>query len=260
MDVELERTGTLSVATEEHQIAWLAEEAGFLDGPATRALVDSPTFLAGAWDRHDTALVHPGQARPRAGPGRHRPGRADLRAVPGRGRRRRPGRPDGPRRGARRPRRAGHQRVPVAAAAQPAADRAGLRLRAGHRAAQRGTEGGHRLAGPPGGGRSRQPLPLLPAHRGRPDPVRWVRRRLPLGRPGACRVRGPAGDVREAGESPADHVPAAGGPPDQSPLGRRDRHLLPVLRLLRHRSAGTGRVRRRLHRAGSRAPPASPPT
>ena len=61
MDVELERTGTLSVATEEHQIAWLAEEAGFLDGPATRELVDSPTFLAGAWDRDDTALVHPGQ-------------------------------------------------------------------------------------------------------------------------------------------------------------------------------------------------------
>ena len=61
MDVELERTGTLSVATEDHQIAWLAEEAGFLDGPATRELVDSPTFLAGAWDRHDTALVHPGK-------------------------------------------------------------------------------------------------------------------------------------------------------------------------------------------------------
>jgi glycine/D-amino acid oxidase-like deaminating enzyme len=61
MDAELERTGTLSVATEEHQIAWLAEEAGFLDGPATRRLVDSPTFLAGSWDRHDTVLVHPGK-------------------------------------------------------------------------------------------------------------------------------------------------------------------------------------------------------
>ncbi len=61
MDVELERTGTLSVATEEHQIAWLAEDPGFLDGPATRSLVDSPTFLAGAWDRHDTVLVHPGK-------------------------------------------------------------------------------------------------------------------------------------------------------------------------------------------------------
>ncbi|HEY5981629.1 MAG TPA: FAD-dependent oxidoreductase [Microlunatus sp.] len=61
MDVELERTGTLSVATEEHQIAWLAEESGFLDGPSTRALVDSPTYLAGCWDPHGTALVHPGK-------------------------------------------------------------------------------------------------------------------------------------------------------------------------------------------------------
>jgi glycine/D-amino acid oxidase-like deaminating enzyme len=61
MDVELERTGTLSVATEEHQIAWLSGDDGFLDGPATRALVDSPTYLAGSWDRHDAALVHPGK-------------------------------------------------------------------------------------------------------------------------------------------------------------------------------------------------------
>ena len=61
MDVELERTGTLAVATEEHQIAWLAAEDGFLDGPATRALVNSPTYLAGSWDRDDTVLVHPGK-------------------------------------------------------------------------------------------------------------------------------------------------------------------------------------------------------
>ena len=61
MDAELERTGTLSVATEEHQIAWLRGDADVLDGPTTRRLVDSPTFLAGSWDRHDTALVHPGK-------------------------------------------------------------------------------------------------------------------------------------------------------------------------------------------------------
>ena len=61
MNVELERTGTLSVATEEHQIAWLAGDRDVLDGPATRSLVDSPTFLAGSWDRQDTALVHPGK-------------------------------------------------------------------------------------------------------------------------------------------------------------------------------------------------------
>ena len=61
MDVELERTGTLSVATEDHQIAWLADQDGFLDGPATRALVNSPTYLAGSWERDDTVLVHPGK-------------------------------------------------------------------------------------------------------------------------------------------------------------------------------------------------------
>ena len=61
MDAEFERTGTLSVATEPHQIDWLAEDPGFLDQRATRELVNSPTYLAGAWDRHDTALVHPGK-------------------------------------------------------------------------------------------------------------------------------------------------------------------------------------------------------
>lgn len=61
MDVELERTGTLAVATEEHQVAWLADEDGFRDGPATRALVDSPTYLASSWEADDTVLVHPGR-------------------------------------------------------------------------------------------------------------------------------------------------------------------------------------------------------
>jgi glycine/D-amino acid oxidase-like deaminating enzyme len=61
MAVEFERTGTLSVATEPHQVDWLAGDPGFLDAPATRALVNSPTYLAGSWDRQDTALVHPGK-------------------------------------------------------------------------------------------------------------------------------------------------------------------------------------------------------
>ncbi|QIG39653.1 FAD-dependent oxidoreductase [Microbacterium sp. 4R-513] len=61
MDAEFERTGTLSVAVEPHEVDWLAEEEGYLDAAATRALVDSPTYLAGAWERDDTALVHPGK-------------------------------------------------------------------------------------------------------------------------------------------------------------------------------------------------------
>ena len=53
---EWERTGQLSVAVEEHQLAWLEGEV--LDAPATRALVDSPLFLGGELST-DTALVHP---------------------------------------------------------------------------------------------------------------------------------------------------------------------------------------------------------
>lgn len=56
---EWERTGTLEVAVEEHQVAWLRDEPGHLDREAVRAEVDSPLFLAGALDTDGTALVHP---------------------------------------------------------------------------------------------------------------------------------------------------------------------------------------------------------
>jgi glycine/D-amino acid oxidase-like deaminating enzyme len=60
LDVQFERTGSLDVATEPHQIEWLrAEGADFLDQDAVRAEVNSPTYLAGSWNRRYTALVHP---------------------------------------------------------------------------------------------------------------------------------------------------------------------------------------------------------
>lgn len=59
LDAEFERTGQLAVAVEPHQVEWLREEEGFLDRDAVQAEVHSPTFLAGAWDREGTALVHP---------------------------------------------------------------------------------------------------------------------------------------------------------------------------------------------------------
>ena len=64
LDCEWERTGMLSVAVEEHQVAWLRDEQPhpdrhFLDRDRVRAEIDSPLFLAGALDPHDTALVHP---------------------------------------------------------------------------------------------------------------------------------------------------------------------------------------------------------
>ncbi len=52
------RGGTLTVATREHQVAGLAPDApGFLDQDAVRAVVDSPTFLAGRLSGPETCAV-----------------------------------------------------------------------------------------------------------------------------------------------------------------------------------------------------------
>ncbi|MGA8256181.1 MAG: FAD-binding oxidoreductase [Nocardioides sp.] len=69
IDCNWEETGELSVASEPHQIAELRQlgcamrKAGhqieLLDGPAVRALVGSPTFMAGLRDPTGTALVEP---------------------------------------------------------------------------------------------------------------------------------------------------------------------------------------------------------
>ena len=68
--------------------------------------------------------------------------------------------------GARPPRGAGHQRLPAARARDPALRRAGLRLRARHRAARRREQRDvARLGAAPGADRPRQPVPLLPADR-----------------------------------------------------------------------------------------------
>lgn len=67
MDCDFERTGSLSVATEEYQVAGLAEADGvagarFLDAAGIRSLVDSPSYLAGlVVPAEQCALVHPGK-------------------------------------------------------------------------------------------------------------------------------------------------------------------------------------------------------
>ncbi|MCU1417272.1 MAG: FAD-dependent oxidoreductase [Schumannella sp.] len=62
---DFERTGTLSVAVEPHQVGWLdgpgTDDDVHLDEAAVRREIASPTFLAGRWDRRSTALVHPGK-------------------------------------------------------------------------------------------------------------------------------------------------------------------------------------------------------
>ncbi len=64
LDVDWERTGMLTVATEPHQVDWLREAAGdgegrFVGEDEVRAEVASPTYLAGLFSPDTTAIVHP---------------------------------------------------------------------------------------------------------------------------------------------------------------------------------------------------------
>lgn len=64
LDAEWQRTGMLSVATEPHQVDWLAESAAagegrFLDQEQVRAEVASPTYRAGLFEPDTCAIVHP---------------------------------------------------------------------------------------------------------------------------------------------------------------------------------------------------------
>ena len=64
LDVDWQRTGMLSVATEPHQVTWLQEaaddgEGRFLTQDEVRAEVASPTYLAGLFSPDSTAIVHP---------------------------------------------------------------------------------------------------------------------------------------------------------------------------------------------------------
>ncbi|MEU6263588.1 NAD(P)/FAD-dependent oxidoreductase [Saccharopolyspora shandongensis] len=69
IECDWERTGELSVATEPYQVdevrelAELATRYGsemiVLDAEATRAEIDSPTFLGAVWDKNGVAMVNP---------------------------------------------------------------------------------------------------------------------------------------------------------------------------------------------------------
>jgi glycine/D-amino acid oxidase-like deaminating enzyme len=64
LDVEWQRTGMLSVATEPHQVDWLqqaadAREGRLLGQQAVRDEVHSPTYLAGLYHPDTCAIVHP---------------------------------------------------------------------------------------------------------------------------------------------------------------------------------------------------------
>ena len=172
LDVEWQRTGMLSVATEPHQVAWLAEaaddgEGRFLAqrrGPRRGA---SPTYLAGLFSPDTLAIVHPAKlafelARACGEAGvqifEHTNAHVDRSSGPAvRLRVRRRGDHH------RRSRGACDERLSEPADAQPAAHRAGVRLRAGHRATHRCPARPHRLGEQTGNRRLRQPVSLLPA-------------------------------------------------------------------------------------------------
>ena len=60
IDCDFRRTGELDVATEPYQVDDLRSSEGeFLDREAVRAELDSPTFLAGSWNRTGCAIVDP---------------------------------------------------------------------------------------------------------------------------------------------------------------------------------------------------------
>jgi glycine/D-amino acid oxidase-like deaminating enzyme len=63
MDAQLERTGTMAVAYEPHQVQWLEDDqhGEWLDRSAVRSQINSPIFAAGRWSKDDCALVHPGR-------------------------------------------------------------------------------------------------------------------------------------------------------------------------------------------------------
>ncbi|MYS98190.1 FAD-dependent oxidoreductase [Streptomyces sp. SID5469] len=270
LDCDFERTGEIDVATEPHQAeelrAWyeklrrkgLADGIDLLDAGAVREQVDSPTFLAGLHDRGGVAMLHPaklawGLKRACLGLGvrvyEHTPA-LNLEAY-GAGMAVRT--PYGSIRARRVAlgtnifpnliKRVRAYTVPVydyALMTEPLTDD---QLAAVGWKNRQGTRG------------QRQPVPLLPALRRQPDPVGRLRRDLPLRRPGTGRVRRPPRDVRQARRALLHLLPAAGGRPLHARVGRRDRHLLALLGVLRHRAPGKGRVRGGLHGPRRRGDP-----
>lgn len=66
LDCDFERGGAIDLAVEPYQeealrSMHLGPDDVFLDGPAVRVEVGSPTYLAGVWHRRSSALVHPGK-------------------------------------------------------------------------------------------------------------------------------------------------------------------------------------------------------
>ena len=233
IECDFERTGDMSVATEPYQAEVLAAAAhvarhhgrslSLLDGAQVRAEVNSPTYLAGLWDRDGCAMLNPARL---AWGLRRACATSGVRIYEGspverlRHRDRVPRIPDGagyrPRSGADTAGGPGHQRLSLAGPTSASLCRSGLRLRADDRAVDGKSAGRDRLGTPPGGGRVRQPVPLLPAEQRPSDPLWGVRRRLPLREPDASRRSSsespPSPDWPISSPPPSRHWPTSGSP------------------------------------------------
>ena len=260
IDCDVELTGDLSVALEPHELAWIPESAELyerfgheyevFDQAAIRAEVSSPTYLGGFWAKTDAAVLDPGklcaglaEAALAAGVRIHERTRA-TKIVD-----------DGP--GVRVLTPTGHVRagrVLLATSAYPPLLRAIRRYVAPVYDYALMTE------------------PLSPAQR---DAIGWKRRqglsdmanqfhyyrltkdeRILFGgydavyRYGGPVRRGPGrrrAGLRDALAALLHDLPAARRRALHAPLGRRDRHVQQVRRLLRDGQPRARRLRRRLH-------------
>ncbi len=196
LDAEWQRTGMLSVATEPHQVDWLRDaadggEGRLLDTEQVRAEVNSPTYLAVFTARTRAQSSIPPSwrfelARACADAGVHIYERTNATRLDSGGLALRVD--TGAATVTARQAVLATNVYPEPAAAQPPAHRAGVRLRAGHRAPHGCPAGPHRLAGQAGSRRLRQPVSLLPADRGQPHRVGRLRRRLSLRAQGRRRL------------------------------------------------------------------------
>ena len=260
IDCDFEPTGELTALTEPHEVAAMEDDAAQLrrfghevtlfDGPAMRAEIGSPTYLGGIWDRSGAAILDPGKlaAGLRAAAvalGVRLYEHSPVQVL-------RPGElltPSG---------RVRARRTLLATSAFPPLLRALGRyvvpvydyvLVTEPLGARRGEIAWRRRQGIGDAGNQFHYYRLTAD-----DRILWggydaiYRFRGPVApRPGRARA-----DVRQALPALLPHVPAARGRAVHAPVGRRDRHVQPLLGVLRHGAPGPARLRRRLHRARRR--------
>ena len=278
IDCDLEETGTLvarrpgrtrsrSSGPGSTRPPSTARTLEFLDRDAVQAEVHSPLWQAGLYrpPGRDVA-ARPGQARAAGSPGSRASAACAIHeGTPGH--RRSSGAPAASRSATADGATVAADHVVVATSAYSGwlrrlstAVRAGLRLRPRLGAADARRSGAAiGWARPPGPVGREQPVPLLPADRGRPDPVGRLRRDLLLGQPASARSStGGRRRSRSSRRSSSGAFPQLDGLALPVPLGRRDRHDVAVHGHVRPDDGRPRDLRPRLHGPRASAPAAGP--